>query len=92
MDERANRVYIYCLDEEYRVVNFMYFVRGAYTDIRTIKFYVEQTRENRNGIKYIYVIDNSYEVYKAAIDAIKGGSVEDRVLFKQLLEKGIRVL
>jgi len=81
------------LDNEYRVVNFAYFNRSAFMDIRMIRFYVENTKKDRTGIHYVYVIDNSYDVYHAAIDAIKDGSVDNRVLFKQLLEcSGMRVL
>lgn len=88
----VNRVFLYGLDEEYRVIHYTY-VDCAQLRLRDIMFQASMLKENHPNIKLIYAADNSYTVYRACQDAMRKASVEDRVLFKTVLEaEGMRVL
>ena len=88
-----NRVYFYGLNGSsggYRVIRYAY-IQGNYS-INDLVFQGKNLKTQYPSIEQIYAVDNSYSIYHGFLDAIRGG-MEDRVLFKILLEtEGIRVV
>jgi hypothetical protein len=92
MNQIGNRVYIYGLDKEYRVIAYCYICKH-YLDIRGIKQHAYRMLNEHPSIERVFAIDNGYDVYQACVDSIKTKTMEDRILFKMLLDAdGIQVL
>ena len=91
MTGRLNAVYLYGLASDYRVVRYSK-IEQEYLTISRLNMDAEMLRYNNPGVATVYAIDNCYDVYDACRTAMRTGLMEDRVLFKVLLEKNGRRL
>ena len=91
MNRLGKRVYLYGLDERYRVIHYCR-IDKEFPDFKELKLNAYRMKNEYPSIRYLYAANSSYEIYTACIDAVKNKTVEDCVLFKLLVEsEGIRI-
>ena len=91
-NDKRNRIYIYGLDSTYRIVKFWYITR-AEASITQLIMEAINLRNSRVDITEVYCVDQSYEIFTGARDSMRTNLTEDKVCFKDLLERsGIRIL
>ena len=81
----GKKVYLYGLDEDYRVVRYSK-VAKEYPAFQDIKVCAYHMHNEVLCARYIFAANSSYRVYRACVDSIVNKTFEDRVLFKLLLE------
>lgn len=86
MDNKRFRVYLYGLDDEYRVIRYAYIPNDEVT-IWELKFQASILNLEFPNITSVWAVDNDYEIYLACRDSMKTNLVEDRVVFKIMLEQ-----
>lgn len=92
MNNVEKRVYLYGLDEEYRLVRYTS-ITDEYLTISNIQFSAKDLKTRYPSIVMVFAVDNKYGVYRAYKDLSLDNSVENRVLFKIELEtNGIRII
>lgn len=90
--EVCDKIYLYGLDEEYNIVRFSR-VRNCRLKVDELMAEAIELRYNYQSIRSVYAVDEDPDVEDAFKDVFKRGWVEDRVVFKVLVEKkGIRII
>lgn len=90
--EVCDKIYLYGLDEEYNIVRFSR-VRNCRLKVDELMAEAIELRYNYQPIRSVYAVDEDPDVNDAFKDVFKRGWVEDRVVFKVLVEKkGIRII
>lgn len=87
-----DKVYLYGLDECYRIVKYEFLWR---TDlgIRVLVNEAIRLRTWNPAVKTVFAIDNSHEVYTSARDVLRKDWIDNRVAFKDLLEReGVKII
>ncbi|MEG1523862.1 MAG: hypothetical protein RR475_02420 [Clostridia bacterium] len=85
MSNSRNRIFIYGIDEENRIVRYTNVTNDGLT-IRDLSFQALSMKHNYPNIRKVYAVDNSYDIYEAFCDSIKRNSVENRTVFAIMLE------
>lgn len=80
------RVYLYGLDETYRIVHF-YFIPSGEATVKAIRATGTTLRQEYPNIQHVYAIDNHPSLYKLFQETKKKPSVENCVMFKLMLEQ-----
>lgn len=87
-----DKVFLYGLDECYRIVKFVY-VWKHYLGIRDLVNEAIRLRTWNPSVKMVYAIDNSHELYTSARDVLRKDWIDERVAFKDLLERdGVKII
>lgn len=90
-DAEKGRVYIYGLDETYKVIHW-YFLPGEYATVYAIRQTAKTLKKEYPNCAHVYAVDNSRMIYSALKDIFRENSIANRVEFKMLLEQyGIAV-
>lgn len=85
-------VCLYGLDPEYRVVRY-WNIKDKYPSMGALEVIAEAMQKSRLNILSVFAVDVSKDVYEAARDSMRTNTVEDRVVFKILLEEtGIQLI
>lgn len=88
----ATRVYLYGLDEEYRVIRF----NSLYSNLeRSAKLISEASmlQDEYFGIRMVYAVEDCRDIYEACRESMKTRLMDDRVTFKVLLDQtGIKLI
>jgi len=88
----SNRVYLYALDAEYFVMGHNYVPQERAT-FKQLKFQALCLKGSCQGIVAVYAVNNSYDVHDAYKESRISATVENRVVFKCLLDTdGIRLV
>ena len=91
MNQMGRCVFLYGFDEEYRVIHYGH-VAKEYPDFKELKLQAYNMKHQFPTIQYLFAANSSQEIYRACIDSVKNKTVEDRVLFKIMVEaEGIRI-
>ena len=85
MDNKKFRVYLYGLDDEYHVIRYAYIPNDEVT-IGELKSQALILNFEFPNITSVWAVDNDYEIYLACRDSMKTNLMEDRVIFKIMLE------
>lgn len=80
------RVYLYGLDEMYKVVRYRWIPR-CNMSIAALKQNAEELKAEYPNITHVFAVDNSYSIYSAYREATKTPLTEPCVIFKTLLEQ-----
>jgi hypothetical protein len=92
VDTNVDQIFLYGLDKEYRVVRYTH-ISNEHLKLKDLMFAALMLKHNYPNIELVYAADASYTTYRACQDSIKKGSVEERVLFKTVLDvEGLRML
>ena len=91
-NEIGTRTFLYALDKEYNILR--------YGNVSRVWLSIPELINRAKSLKYecpdaigIYAIENSYDLYELCKRVQKRHLVEDRVVFKDLLEtEGIKIL
>lgn len=86
-----DKVYLYGLDETYKIVRWHYLPR-EYATVYAIRQTAKGLRSDYPSIQHVFAVDNSSMIYRAFKDIFRENSTANRVEFKMLLEQyGIAV-
>lgn len=92
MSNVANRINLYGLDEDYRIVRYASVLRELLTSTR-LMIEAISLRDTFGGIESVYAVEDCEDVREACHDSLKNHSMEDRVIFKCLLDSdGIKLI
>ena len=85
-NEASSRVYLYGLNREYQLVRFIY-IPAAEVTIMGLLAGAEGLRSRYLDLRYVYAVDNSYAIFDAFRELTHDDSVENRAVFKVMLEQ-----
>lgn len=91
MNDISRRVYLYGLDNEYHIVRYHY-IKPQFVSINEIMTCASRMKRYYPNIRMIFAVDNSFEICQECHNSMKTRSVENRVMFKMMLEeRGLRI-
>ena len=91
MNQMGRCVFLYGLDESYRVIHYCR-IDKEFPDFKELKLNAYRMKSEYPSIRYLFAANSNQEIYRACIDSVKNKTVEDRVLFKIMVEaEGIRM-
>ena len=89
---RLPRVFLYGLDQIYRIVHYTVIPVGG-VSIGRLFMAASWLRRSYPGIRHVFAVDNSPSIYDAYRKTIKQNTIDEYVLFKILLEQlGMKVI
>lgn len=92
MKNEKARVYLYGLDDEYYVIRYDY-APNEHVTIGELISRAKCLNLCYPSITCVWAVDNDYDIYLACRDSMKTKLLEDRVIFKIMLEKnGIKII
>lgn len=91
MNDISRRTFLYGLDNEYHVVRYHYIAHDILS-ISEMRICADLLKRYYPNITSVYAVDNCFEIYQEYRNLMKKRSVENRVMFKMMLEeRGLRV-
>ena len=82
----AQRVYLYGLDVEYRLVHCYYIPFGLVT-ASELAITAKQLKYKYPSVCNVYAVDNGHMIYRAYMELLRDNSLENRVAFKLMLQQ-----
>lgn len=89
--KKNDTVYIYGLNDEYRVVHY-FFIPKEVMSMKRVQNTANYLKSAYPSVTSIFAVDNCREIYKAFMQIKENSKIENRADFKMLLEQyGIRI-